>query len=335
MVSKKIKILSILLLGFLVIIAITINSIITPSISWSEPSILSDENKHSCCPSAVLDDEGKIWVFWRIKENGKRYIVYRIYTDSWGPIMQLTNHEFDSYGPVALNDNSGRIWVFWTSMMVGEYYEHKFYYSIFDGNWSEQMEIPVDNPSIFKLDSAVQDESGNIWVFFQAVIGYARIYYMIYDGTWSEAILILSYPSSGRINEEFPFAILDNSNNIWLFFISHRNDNVGLYYRILDGNWSESVQIILDSWALAPSALIDDDGRIYLFWSSRGNIKNQIFYKIFEKGSWGKTIQVARDQFSNYSPSAVQDESGKIWLFFFSEEGTNSVIRYIVGNNMG
>ena len=138
---------------------------------WDEeqPLTLTSIECNDQYPSAVIDDDGVIWVFWRSdKVVGNSHIYYKRCVDgAWDNEEQrLTDEAGKDHSPAAVKDTQGDIWVFWESKREGT--THDIYYKRYvDGNWGPDRRWISDTQVNLMNPSAVTDPRGVIWLYWR------------------------------------------------------------------------------------------------------------------------------------------------------------------------
>ena len=288
---------------------------------------------------ALEDKQGDIWVFWLTygEEHGDIwYKRYDLANGSWTDATTLTTDVAEDYLPFAVVASSGDIWVFWVSSREGS--EDICYkrYDLANGSWTIDARLTTDagcDDSPF----AVVASSGDIWVFWHSDrYGNDDIYYKRYDhitNRWDTNDSKLTDDSEYNFD---PFAMVDNSGDIWVFWCSYREDNNNIYYRVYDytnNSWDTSdYSLTYDASSdIDPFAVVDSSGDIWVFWVSYRNGDGDIYCKRRPHDShyFGSTMQITTNpEYGDYNPSVILDGKGDLWLFWQSYRRGESNIYY-------
>ena len=259
-----------------------------PFISGQVFQLTTDPNEDQL-PSMVIDDSGRIWVFWQSNRDGN-WNLYSIYYDgiSWSSLTQIAYSLTDDIYPDVAVNGRGEIWVAWQNDTT---YLAKFYSS---GNWSDSMIIhqfafpfplsgfPEVSGSLFQND---------IWVSWGDIgsggfPGFS-LFAKKYDGIqWQDSVEVLMGehdPLMYEVDYFGPYGIvLDFFGSIWILAYDHWWSNPGIGYDIVCGfnNGSSWNLRIVDSgywmdwgevyWpSLSPKDIgSDNSGQSYVVYTS-------------------------------------------------------------------
>lgn len=257
------------------------NRYIRNSDSWEEEDTpLTTATNHDDQLSAVTDDTGNIWLFWRRREIGNGDIWYDRFVaanNSWDGELQLTTSSFDDRDPFALRDSNGDIWLFWTRVGFGGNMD--IWYNHFaSGAWLGEAQRTFVFADDY-LPFAVEDSQGDIWLFYKS-------YRNSNHDIWSNHYIRASDTWDGDTQLTFtsevdfgPFALAAGDGGIWLFWTG--GDDIW-YKRFSDNGWGTSVQLTTAPESdVLPFAMEDLTGDIWVSWARPlfSPIDHDIFYR--------------------------------------------------------
>jgi hypothetical protein len=185
----------------------------TPELPVSTDAALSSK------PIAFEDSVGDIWVFWNSNRSGNYDIWYKRYNragGSWESDTQLTMDDAADGGQSSLEDSAGDIWVFWESGRNGNTDVWYNRYNRASDRWGGDTQLTTDD-GYDNSPFAIADSRGDIWVFwFSDRSGDFNVWYKHYgrDGGWGRAVQLTTAFEA----EASPFALEDNSGDIWVFW---------------------------------------------------------------------------------------------------------------------
>jgi hypothetical protein len=251
------------------------------------------------------------------------------------PEVQLTSEAAYDYNHFVLKDNRGDIWVFWESYREGNGDIWYKCYSLTNETWTGDTRLTTDEAG----DSnpfAIVDSSGDIWVFWYSYRdGNGDIYYRRYDYITSSWDTSDNRLTTDAANDYNPFAVVDSSGDIWVFWQSYRNENYDIYYRRYDhttSSWDTSDNRLTTDAAndYNPFAIVDGNGDIWVFWQSYRDGNGDIYYKRYysDGGYWSGDIRLTTDPAGDYNAFAMVDNRGDIWVFWESYRGGSNNIYY-------
>jgi hypothetical protein len=138
-----------------------------------------------------------------------------------------------------------------------------------------------------------------------------------------------------------PFVMVDNSENVWVFWQAFPGEG-GIWYRrfLRDDGWetAESTHApATDAGELAqasPTAVSDVEGGIWLFWLSTANIVGpstaSIWYARYNPVTqiWGEPRQMTGFLRNDADPFVLRGPDGSLWLFWRRSVGNPGGERY-------
>ena len=134
------------------------------SSEWGDDTPLTTDPESDLDPSAVIDSQGDIWVFWISDRSGFTHIYYNRYiNETWGEDTQLTTTPTFKYSPSTVIDSQGDIWVFWISYRSGN--TEIYYKRYMNESWGDET-LWRTYPGIDWGLSVVADRKDDIWVFW-------------------------------------------------------------------------------------------------------------------------------------------------------------------------
>ena len=112
-----------------------------------------------------------------------------------------------------------------------------------------------------------------------------------------------------------PFVIVDNRDNVWVFWTSGGN-NI-LYRRFLRATraWEAEETQVPGIFGWEPTAVSDTEGGIWLSWVSReGNIRYARYSPVTQM--WGEPRQITSSHRGEAEPFVLRGPDGSFWLFW-------------------
>ncbi len=326
---------------------------------WGKDTQLStDTAGYRITPSAIVDKDGDIWVFWVSERTGDgdsehtdiRYTRHRHSQadNNWEEDTLLTTDAAEYRIPSAIVDNEGDIWVFWVSKRTvnGDskhttdirYTRHR--HSQADNNWEEDTSLttgvfwptPLMTENSF---SVIVDNEGNIWVFWVSertgddnskyIIKYNRHSQANNQANngWGDDTQLIT----DTTNVLSPSAIVDNGGDIWVFWVSERTGDDNSKYTDIKYNrhsqannkWmTKEIQLPTDTaGASTPSAIVDNEGDIWVFWVlDRGKNPDILYTRYTLSYGWSCRSQLTTGLDMDATPVAVKGRDGDIWIFW-------------------
>jgi hypothetical protein len=220
--------------------------------------------------SALVDNQGKIWVFWqRLHDGSFPFIYYTTYDDvngGWtGEHETSIVYSTALVSPVAASANNRDIWLFSLSngIQLNQYTQT-------NQSWGDPKQITTDarpDNEMFVLRA----KNGDLWLFWSAIRNQdsSDIWYKTFSSTGGEQP---ETPLTADPGSNFtPFAMQDSSGGIWVFWKSSRSGRTGIWYKRYSqaGGWSpQELALSIDPAANSHgvSALQDEAGDIWTFW---------------------------------------------------------------------
>ena len=129
----------------------------------------------------MVDDSGRIWVFWSSERAGEsRWDLWYITSvdggSSWSSPAQFTTHELWDYAPIAIQSTDGRLWVAWYSYRSGNW-DIWYKTSSDDGaTWSDAHKLTSltgnegwnHNPDLIEIETDDNPNTSDVWVFWHS-----------------------------------------------------------------------------------------------------------------------------------------------------------------------
>lgn len=206
--------------------------------SWSNDTILTNNEVEDMDPSVFQAANGTIYIFWSSNRNGNYDITYKASSDfgsSWSNEIQITNDTNEDKGPSNIQTRDGKIWVVWCSNRTGDY--EIFYKTYNESSWSDDMRFTYSTYSDAS-PSILQTLDGTIWIFWASIelspTATSDIYYKSSSNngtTWSESFQF----TTDAAEDTWPCATQMSDTKIWVVWTSNRGDqpngNWDIYYR--------------------------------------------------------------------------------------------------------
>ncbi|BAP56306.1 hypothetical protein THII_2009 [Thioploca ingrica] len=185
--------------------------------SWEAEQRLTTATEDDYYPTAAVDSQGNIWVFWQsyrqIGDVWNSDIYYKIYYTSqqWSGESRITYDAAYDEQPLAFTTSRGEIWVFWLSNRTGS---QDIWYR---RNWGSDIQLNTGTayPGNYRV---IEDRRGDIWVFWSTGGGrgddgggQSEIFYKHYSGAWG---LTTSLTTNGG---NYFSATASYTGDIWTF----------------------------------------------------------------------------------------------------------------------
>jgi hypothetical protein len=199
--------------------------------TWSNDTLLSNNDFDDLCPSIHQLENGTIFLTWQSLESGNQDIYYKTTLDGavWSNTTQLTTYSGHDRAPSVTQTSDGEIWVAWSTNRTGD---NEIFYKTYDGTlWSDDTRLTY-NPDSDLAPAILQTIDDNIYIFWCSTpptTGDADIYYKVSldDGvSWSESIQF----TTDSNEDMWPSATQARDTKIWVVWVSNRADQP-------DGNW--------------------------------------------------------------------------------------------------
>jgi phage tail-like protein len=211
---------------------------------WQPANRLTDGRGLHRYPAAVQTSDSTIHLFWSALEKNVWHLKTAKYNgDSWSAPTTVFKSSFSDIEPTVFAEPhpSEAIWLFWSSLRKGRWH---IWYSRFDGKiWFEPQQLTKGNVSDRKPAVALSYPilgTGKIWVFWsrKKENGW-RLFYRtkpfyrtrpdlnFKKANWSKEAEL---PGANYDDTE-PFAIVDRTGNLYLYWRSNRTGADNIWYR--------------------------------------------------------------------------------------------------------
>jgi len=301
-----------------------LNAAFSPAVAWTSDSQLTTWDAWDTGPCVLQDPEGKVWIVWASDLVGFQDDVYYMTSSdggsSWSNLGLLTADPDEDSTPCAVVLSNGTMLFVWASDRTGNY--DLFYKTSNDGgrHWSNAIQL-TDDASRENKPSVIQDVDGNVWVFWQRVIGLGQfgIFYRIYNGTvWLDENAFIS-DSYSNVN---PSATLTLNGSIWVVWSREIDGNYDIYYKVSnDGgaNWLDRPPLVNDiNWDIGPSVHMSKDGTIWVVWSTdrpNGGLLELYYKDSSDYGlNWTDDTLLVTSIGDDANPSITSDDEGRVWV---------------------
>ncbi len=286
---------------------------------WENETRITTAAESENFRQTIIDNDGNIWVFWRIYRDNNYDIWSRRYlrsSGSWENEARLTTTSESENFFQAIVDNDGNVWVFWES--TREKARRIRYQRFLSANdtWEDEAQFSSNYSGDFKI---ITDNDGGIWVFWVSIDNSnADIRYRYYNqenNRWgSETRLTTS--AEQDIN---PFPMVDSRGDVWVFWRSNRNGSDNIWYRRFvrtsPNTFTTGAETELTSestYASLAQVTEDNRGDIWVFWYAA----NSVWYKRFsQSGGWGRTFRLSVTE-NIQTPEVFADDEGDLWIFW-------------------
>jgi len=204
------------------------------TVSWSNDTVLTDNEVEDVDPSTFQVANGTIYIFWSSNINGNYDIFYQASSDfgySWSNRKQVTYDTNEDKGPSVIQTHDGNIWMAWCSNRYGDY---EIMYKRYDGSaWSPDMRLTTSTNSD-ATPSIMQTLDKTMWIFWPSdelsPTSTGDIYYKISSDngdTWSSQSIQFT---THTMEDTLPCVTQMDDTEIWVVWTSNRGDDP-------DGNW--------------------------------------------------------------------------------------------------
>jgi hypothetical protein len=279
---------------------------------------------------ATLLDAGEVLIVYEtaVEVGGAPNILMKrgtfdtLNTDS--PAITVTDTTASERFPFAVAVG-GQVLILWHES-AGNTWQFKWY-NVADGSFSEAHRLSDIGTTRSLLHAAV-DSTNTVWVAFQEQL----------NQTANSGIRAIAVPPGGLPppgqpqllrppNVDLnPFVMVDNSDNVWVFWYSHA-DNGGIWYRRFlqatrEWETAEGTQVPGSTGiGGSPTAVSDAEGGIWLFWQRlalSGSGENIWFaHHNPVTQTWGEPRQIPRSTGSDDTdPFVLRGPDGSLWLFW-------------------
>ncbi|MHC4117217.1 MAG: hypothetical protein ACYSWO_06885 [Planctomycetota bacterium] len=302
--------------------------------TWSgSPDLLSLDFAYEGRPSAALDDQGTLWLFYHTLRKDRWNLWYKTYrTDTgWAQSQPFVSRRIDDKYPTAV-PRKGEIWLFWVAYDT-EKNMWRLDYRRQEGTggpWSDihtLSEVTGDcrNPQ------AITDNDDGLWLFWLERVGPKwQLKYNRHDGDAWELEAPAVFPSAGNEDprvEADPFVLLHptaSDQRLWFFWARKEPDPSSgrscwtVVFRIKEGidpsvsDWGEIHTTPKDAAASGcddrcPAALVDKDGNIELFWSSNRDGGWAIWRNTYDltEEKWGEAEKITSTAYNCRDPLPI------------------------------
>jgi hypothetical protein len=288
------------------------------------------DNGYSLSSQATVDKKDGSWVI----KDFQKYAVEKgsdvLNVTTWEPSEPITQGNGFNKHPVSVFWKN-TFWVFWNSFDEAEKRWSIQCCTFDNGNWSAYNNIP-DNSRERKRPSAVVDNNGTLWLFWQEKAGnhWQFKYSSTHNGhTWGP---IQIFPANNvgddpRVETD-PFVLF--YMRIWVFwtrkeFVSgSKNKRWKIYYRrkASANSWNNFRALEIagkDYDDCAPSAFINDNGKLELFWSSNRDGSWSIWSAVYNGTKWSTATKVTEGPYSQRDPLPVLTGNSSL-LFYRSNQ---------------
>jgi Family of unknown function (DUF6519) len=186
--------------------------------TWEAEQQLTTATENDYYPTAAVDSQGNIWVFWQsqrligdVWNSDIYYNLYYVTNDppQWSSENRLTYDDAYDQQPFAFTTSRGEIWVFWLSDRTGSWdiwYRRNI--------WGNEIQLNTGTGSMWNF-RVREDSRGDIWVFWQGDNG--QFFYKHYSGTWGLTTQLTTDWSS------YFSATESHAGDIWTFFVQNHD----------------------------------------------------------------------------------------------------------------
>ena len=294
-----------------------------------EVAVTSDPAEDVPSRQTIKDINGHTWVFWTRSNN---IWTQRLRDNTWDAEVGLTTNALVlDREPMTRMDSSGDIWLFWQRRISSS--NRQLWYRIYRQStrtWDAEVQVSTGTGRA-QQPYAVEDATGNIWLFYRFNSDIWAQQYVRATDTWGAPDQRSSNGTSSN-----PFALVDAGGQIWLFYEGNRSGVTGrkIYSQFLSGGtWSieeaRSNAVTSDNDSL-PCAIQGNADSIWLFWSNTDNVTNHRAQSVtFDSltSTWSTIDNVYLTSSSNaLEPAVILDTDGSLWLFLVNYSSSSSSV---------
>lgn len=301
---------------------------------WTEYQVETSNfvNGH---PNSLAGDN-KLWIFW---DSGRivRGDIFGCYFNQ-GNFTQpesIAWHEYYDFYAATVEDSSGRVWVAWQSFRDYSQFVHFNIYTsyYYNGNWSSpQYVLPLGGWHDVQ-PSLASGGDDRVWVVFKSFRnGNSDIYVSsaLSGGSWSSSIPLTNTSQ----DETDPVVIVDNNNQVWVFWTRSQNGYYQIFGDKFDGSWQGTFQVTSGNYDhCRPQAAVGDDSKIWLTWHSWINNQAEICCCRHDSTGWTSSQTITNDPGNDMKPVVTVDMNNNPWIGWMSNRDGNYNIYYSSFNN--
>jgi hypothetical protein len=314
-------------------------------LQWEEPITLSNNEVGWCgSPSICIDSNGKLFVtFWHYNNNESKRLYFNWFNGgSWqgvDTLYQDQNHDVYTTKLVCDSENNINL-----SADIGYGEFGRIYYMKKKGDsWSDLIQVSEDSLGNSWDHDMVIDNSGRVYIFFNARDIYYRTYF---DSVLSNPINVTNLDLNHYTAFE-PKTLIDLNNNIYLTYILRDDDRdvTDVYYSKFDGHlWSDAVNIsqIEDLSAWEQDITLDLNDNLYAVWQQQQTKLDTvlgiptivhyqtIFYSQSHDSGWSIPINISDiPKSSSYNPKIkIYKDKPLVFYNTIFENGDDRQINY-------
>ena len=169
---------------------------------WSSPYMVTDNDCNALEPTAVVDNQGTVWLFYRATIDNNTDIYCRSYNGNWSDEVQITDNYGVDVSPAVCKTDNGKIWIVWARK--SNFVKYDIYLRILDnGQFTDETIISTDagndmSPDICAYQDGVaifwQSDRNDNWDIYLALVTYE---YTNIDDNLMPSICVLkqNYPN--------------------------------------------------------------------------------------------------------------------------------------------
>jgi hypothetical protein len=240
-------------------------------------------------PAATVDKDGKMWVAWERKENGRYEILARCLDgDTLSPVIRVSARpQMDCQRPSIACDNGGNVWIAY-DLYEGEGNFNIYLRRLAGGTLSEEIQV-TSHPAFDVAPALAVDKHGNVWIAWHSNRKgksewdvprwfYVRCYQ---NGQLYEPI---GEPKSKNLRKkdtdqgfEFPRIYCTDDGRVWVTGRPSHNFCIQSYQ---GDEWSELYRFPEDGWGGRGQFLrvaLDKAGNL---WTVRRDLQKSILQKV-------------------------------------------------------
>jgi hypothetical protein len=296
-----------------------------------------DSNHHH----ATLLDTGEVLLVYETVDAAPNIVMKRgtFHTLSDALVITVTDTAAGERFPFAVAVG-GQVLILWHED-TGNTLQYKWYI-LADGSFSDAGRLSEQVPQGGDLHAAVGPQN-TVWVAFSDA-----------SGPFAESTTrAIAVPSGGQPDQpqllqsphghpKHPFVMVDNSDNVWVFWQAFPGEGGIWYRRFLRATmaWETAESTHVPGTAAgelaqaSPTAVSDAEGGIWLFWLSTANIVGlstaSIWYARYNPVTqiWGEPRQMTGFLRNDAAPFVLRGPDGSLWLFWHRSVGNPGLDRY-------
>ena len=302
--------------------------------SWLPSKRLTWNSGKSERPAILVDNFGRVFVFWNDETPGNFELYYRKSMDggvTWLKPRRMTFNSADMDSPAsACVDSSNRIHLIYSDRTYG--YDQVFYRTSTNGgqDWTSihrvtytfdafQPKIALDSSGIVHLVWMESNKDDEIEIYYKKRLS---------NGTWTGQRR-LTWHLQGSF---YPSITIDSADTVHVVWSSLKTGSYEIFYRKSTdkgATWSTANRITWTGGSEWPMISVDSNKDLHLVWMDESLGQYEVYYKkcIFSVGWFGNKRLTWNSGASEF-PYIVIDSSDDLHVFWNDNTPGNCEIFY-------